>query len=158
MQRCFDLARKGAGFVSPNPMVGAVLVYQNRIIGEGFHQRYGEAHAEVNAVASVKEEDRGLISKSTLYVSLEPCCIYGKTPPCSQLILDFKIPKVVISALDQTPGVSGQSVDLLRNAGVEVVTNVLEEEGKALAQIRNTFVSQKRPITWFLLRANFKMI
>jgi len=145
MQRCFDLARQGAGFVSPNPMVGAVLVYQHRIIGEGFHQAYGKAHAEVNAVNAVSSADRRLLSQSTLYVSLEPCCIFGRTPPCTNLILEHQIPKVVISCLDQTPGVSGQGVDALKAGGVDVTVGVLEEQGRRLAQIRNTFVTENRP-------------
>lgn len=145
IQRCFDLARLGAGNVSPNPMVGAVLVYENRIIGEGFHQKYGEAHAEVDAVNSVKPADRALIEKSTLYVSLEPCCIYGRTPPCTDLIIKHKIPKVVISCLDQTPGVAGQGVQLLRDYGVEVITGILEAQGQELVRFRNYFVTRNRP-------------
>lgn len=145
IKRCFDLARLGAGSVSPNPMVGAVLVYQGKIIGEGYHQRYGGAHAEVNAVASVLEHNRKFIAKSTLYVSLEPCCIYGKTPPCTNLIIREKIPKVVISCLDLTPEVRGRGVGILQEHGVEVISGILEEEGKALAATRNTAVSQNRP-------------
>lgn len=145
MLRCFDLARLGAGHVSPNPMVGAVLVHENRIIGEGWHRQYGQAHAEVNAVASVAEKDRPLIEKATLYVSLEPCCIFGKTPPCTNLILQNKIPKVVISCLDQTPEVSGKGLEILRQNGVEVETGILQKEGEALSSIRNTFISQQRP-------------
>jgi diaminohydroxyphosphoribosylaminopyrimidine deaminase / 5-amino-6-(5-phosphoribosylamino)uracil reductase len=145
IQRCFDLARLGAGSVAPNPVVGAVLVHEDRIIGEGWHRQYGQAHAEVNALNSVKPADRHLIEKSTLYVSLEPCNIFGKTPPCTDLILRHKIPKVVVSCLDQTPEVSGRGVSLLRNAGVEVVTGILQEKGVALSRIRNTFVSKKRP-------------
>lgn len=145
IKRCFDLARLGAGSVSPNPMVGAVLVHEGRIIGEGYHQRYGGAHAEVNAVASVALADRKLISKATLFVSLEPCCIYGKTPPCTNLIIQEKIPRVVISCLDLTPEVSGQGVKTLRAHNVEVITGVLEEEGKALAATRNISVRQNRP-------------
>ncbi|MDX1943143.1 MAG: bifunctional diaminohydroxyphosphoribosylaminopyrimidine deaminase/5-amino-6-(5-phosphoribosylamino)uracil reductase RibD [Saprospiraceae bacterium] len=145
IQRCFDLARLGAGNVSPNPMVGAVLVYENHIIGEGFHQKYGEAHAEVNAVNSVKPADRALIEQSTLYVSLEPCCIYGRTPPCTNLIIKHKIPKVIISCLDQTPGVAGQGVQLLRNHGVEVITGILEAQGQELVRFRNHFVTRNRP-------------
>lgn len=145
MRRCFDLARLGAGSVSPNPMVGAVLVHNNRIIGEGYHQKYGEAHAEVNAIRNVMPEAETLLEQATLYVSLEPCCIYGRTPPCTNLILDKRIPKVVISCLDATPGVSGRGVQILREAGVEVITGILEEEGKELAAIRNTFVQQERP-------------
>lgn len=145
IKRCFDLARLGAGAVSPNPMVGAVLVYQGKIIGEGYHQRYGGAHAEVNAVASVATHNRRFIPESTLYVSLEPCCIYGKTPPCTNLIIQEKIPKVVISCLDLTPEVRGRGVGILREHGVEVITGILEEEGKALAATRNIAVSQQRP-------------
>ena len=145
IQRCFDLARLGAGSVSPNPMVGAVLVFEDRIIGEGWHRQYGQAHAEVNAVNCVKSSDRHLIEKSTLYVSLEPCCIHGNTPPCTGLILHHRIPRVVISCLDQTPQVKGQGVEILRNAGVEVITGVLAETGEALSAIRNTFVSAQRP-------------
>lgn len=145
IKRCFDLAKLGAGSVSPNPMVGAVLVHAGRIIGEGFHQRYGGAHAEVNALASVLPIDRGLIPYSTLYVSLEPCCIFGKTPPCTNLILQQKIPKVVISCLDLSPDVRGRGVDILRAQGVEVVTGILEAEGKALAATRNIAVTLERP-------------
>lgn len=145
IQRCFDLARLGAGHVSPNPMVGAVLVYEDRIIGEGWHQKYGEAHAEVNAVKSVKPENQHLLSKATLYVSLEPCCIFGRTPPCTDLIIKHKIPKVVISCLDQTPEVAGMGVKILQEHGVEVKTGVLEEQGKELARFRNNFVTRQRP-------------
>lgn len=145
IRRTFQLARLGEGHTSPNPMVGAVLVYQNRIIGEGYHQRYGGAHAEVNAVASVKTADQEYIPYSTLYVSLEPCCIFGKTPPCTNLIIEKRIPKVVVSCLDQTPEVSGKGVQILRAAGIEVVTGILEEEGKILAAPRNVLVQKQRP-------------
>ncbi|MCO6488882.1 MAG: bifunctional diaminohydroxyphosphoribosylaminopyrimidine deaminase/5-amino-6-(5-phosphoribosylamino)uracil reductase RibD [Phaeodactylibacter sp.] len=145
MQRCFDLARLGAGKVSPNPMVGAVLEYQGRIIGEGFHQYYGQAHAEVNALASVLPADRPFIPHSTLYVSLEPCDIYGNTPPCTQLIIQKKIPRVVLSCFDHSPGVDGAGAERLRNAGVEVIVGVLGEEGRRLSLPRNTFVRRQRP-------------
>ena len=145
MQRCFDLARLGAGSVSPNPMVGAVLVHKDRIIGEGYHKVYGQAHAEVNAINSVKEADQHLIKASTLYVSLEPCNFYGRTPACTGLIIKHKIPKVVISVIDQTPQVSGQGLEILRSAGVEVVTGILPQKGSEVAQIRNTFTYKKRP-------------
>lgn len=145
IQRCFDLARLGAGHTSPNPMVGAVLVYQDRIIGEGYHQQYGQAHAEVNAVQAVAPSDQQFLSQSTLYVSLEPCNIVGKTPACTDLILRCRIPKVVIAQRDHTPGVNGEGVQRLRQHGVEVVENVLPEQGRALAAIRNTFVTQQRP-------------
>lgn len=145
LRRCFQLARLGAGSVSPNPMVGAVLVHQHRIIGEGWHQRYGAAHAEVNAVASVAAADRALIAKSTLYCSLEPCFHHGKTPPCVDLILEQKIPRVVVSNTDPNPLVAGQGLEKLRAAGVAVETGLLEKEGWELNRAFFTWISQKRP-------------
>jgi len=145
MRRCFDLARLGAPHVSPNPMVGAVLVWQDQIIGEGYHRTHGQAHAEVNAVNSVPEHLRIHIPEATLYVSLEPCCIYGRTPPCTDLIQREGIARVVISCRDQTAGVSGQGVAKLRAAGIEVIEGVLQAEGLRLASIRNTFVREDRP-------------
>jgi diaminohydroxyphosphoribosylaminopyrimidine deaminase/5-amino-6-(5-phosphoribosylamino)uracil reductase len=145
IKRCFELAKLGAGSVSPNPMVGAVIVHKNRIIGEGYHKKYGQDHAEVMAFKSVKEQDTPLLPDATLYVSLEPCCVYGNTPPCSSLIIEKGIKRVVISALDQSPGVNGQGVKILRDAGVEVTLNVLKEEGAVLAATRNIYVEQKRP-------------
>ena len=145
MQRCFDLARLGAGRTSPNPLVGAVLVYENRIIGEGFHTQYGAPHAEVEAIRAVRKENHHLISKSTLYVSLEPCSIFGRTPPCTDLIIQKKIPKVVISYLDFTPGVNGLGVSKLRKHGVEVIENLLPKAGELLNRPRNIFVSRHRP-------------
>jgi diaminohydroxyphosphoribosylaminopyrimidine deaminase/5-amino-6-(5-phosphoribosylamino)uracil reductase len=145
MHRCFQLARLGAGSVSPNPMVGAVLVYEDRIIGEGWHRRYGEAHAEVNAVHSVAEADRHLIPRATLYCSLEPCFHFGKTPPCVDLILEQKIPRVVVSNTDPNPLVAGQSLHKLREAGVEVTEGVLEAEGFYLNRAFFTWIAKKRP-------------
>lgn len=145
MQRCFDLAKLGLGAASPNPCVGAVLVYNDQIIGEGYHKKHGQAHAEVNALASVKAADRHLIPGSTLFVSLEPCCIYGHTPPCTSLIIENRIPKVVIASTDHTPGVNGRGVELLREAGIEVVTGVLQQEGDRLSAPRNVFAAQQRP-------------
>lgn len=145
MQRCFDLARLGAGATNPNPMVGAVLVHNNRIIGEGYHRAYGQAHAEVNAVKSVRPEDRALLQKATLYVSLEPCNIHRNTPPCTSLILEEGIPRVVVASKDYTPGVNGSGLDRLRKANVEVKVGVLEEKGRRLSRPRNTFVTQDRP-------------
>jgi diaminohydroxyphosphoribosylaminopyrimidine deaminase/5-amino-6-(5-phosphoribosylamino)uracil reductase len=145
MQRCFDLARLGAGHVSPNPMVGAVLVHEGRIIGEGWHKEYGKAHAEVNCIAAVGEEDRHLIEKSTLYVSLEPCCFHGKTPPCTNLILRCNIKKLVISCLDETPAVKGKGVEILRKAGIEVIEGVLAEAPFKPSDFRNTFIARQRP-------------
>jgi len=145
MQRCFDLAILGAGNTSPNPVVGAVLVYQDTIIGEGFHARYGGPHAEVNAIASVVQENRKLISKSTLYVSLEPCCITGKTGACTNMIIREKIPRVVVSCLDMTPGVAGRGLDILRDAGVDVHFGVLQAAGEQLSRARNHIVQHQTP-------------
>lgn len=142
MARCFELARGGMGNTAPNPMVGAVIVHDGKIIGEGFHRKCGEAHAEVNAVASVRDES--LLHESTLYVSLEPCSHYGKTPPCAELILKKGIPRVVVGCLDPFPEVSGRGMRMLREAGVEVVTGVLEEEARALNSAFMTFQLQKR--------------
>ncbi|MEG2067157.1 MAG: bifunctional diaminohydroxyphosphoribosylaminopyrimidine deaminase/5-amino-6-(5-phosphoribosylamino)uracil reductase RibD, partial [Tannerellaceae bacterium] len=130
MARCIALARGGAGNVSPNPMVGAVIVHAGRIIGEGFHRKCGEAHAEVNAITSVRDES--LLKESTIYVSLEPCSHYGKTPPCAELIIRKGIPRVVVACLDPFPAVSGRGVKMLQDAGVEVVVGVLEEEARQL--------------------------
>lgn len=145
MKRCFDLALLGKGYVGTNPMVGAVLVHDNLIIGEGFHERFGHAHAEVNAVHSVAAKHRHLIPKSTLYVSLEPCCFHGKTPACTSLIIEQKIPKVVISCLDNSPEVAGKGVAILKDAGIEVITGVLEKEGKKISRVRSTIVAKNRP-------------
>ena len=145
MQRCFELALEGAGSVAPNPMVGAVLVYNNRIIGEGYHEKYGEAHAEVNCIKSVSEADRHLIQESTLYVSLEPCAHFGKTPPCSQLIIDHHIPKVVIACSDPFIAVNGKGIEKLKEAGIEIVFGILEEEAKELNKRFFVFHQFKRP-------------
>lgn len=145
LRRCFELARRGAGHVSPNPLVGAVVVHEDRIIGEGWHQRYGEAHAEINALNSVKPEDRHLIPQSTLYCNLEPCFHHGKTPPCVERVLQEKLSRVVISNVDPNPLVAGQSVALMRAAGIEVITGVLEPEGAELNRIFFNQMTQKRP-------------
>ena len=115
MLRCLELARHGNGYTAPNPMVGAVIVHNGKIIGEGFHRRCGEGHAEVNAIASVRDES--LLHESTLYVSLEPCSHYGKTPPCAELIIRKGIPRVVVGCLDPFPEVSGRGIRMLREAG-----------------------------------------
>ncbi len=131
MRRALQLARQGAGHTSPNPMVGAVIVAPDgTVIGEGWHRKCGEAHAEVNAVACVK--DANLLKDSTIYVTLEPCSHYGKTPPCARLLIERGIPRVVVGCLDPFPAVSGRGVAMLREAGVEVVTGVLEQECRAL--------------------------
>ena len=143
MRRCLQLASLGRGHVSPNPMVGAVVVHRGQIIGEGYHRCYGQPHAEVNAINSVR--DAGLLPECTLYVSLEPCSHYGKTPPCADLIVQKKIPRVVVGCLDPFPKVSGQGVARLREAGMEVVTGVLEEECKALNRTFMTCQIDERP-------------
>ncbi len=145
MQRCFDLARLGGGQVSPNPLVGALLVHENRIIGEAWHQKYGGPHAEVNCIRSVPPELQHLIPKSTLYCSLEPCFHYGKTPPCVDLILEKKIPHVVIANTDPNPLTAGKSIAKLRAAGVSVTEAILEEEGAVMNRAFFTWITQKRP-------------
>ncbi|MCC6582735.1 MAG: bifunctional diaminohydroxyphosphoribosylaminopyrimidine deaminase/5-amino-6-(5-phosphoribosylamino)uracil reductase RibD [Chitinophagales bacterium] len=145
MHRCFELAKLGESYVAPNPMVGAVLVYEDRIIGEGYHERYGEAHAEVNCLNSLSAENQQLIPLSTLYVSLEPCAHFGKTPPCADLIIQHKIPKVVISVQDNFHEVNGKGIERLRANNVEVITGVLEEEGKELIKHFLFFHQYKRP-------------
>lgn len=138
MQRCLQLASYGKPYVAPNPMVGAVVVCDGKIIGEGYHRQYGKAHAEVNAINCV--EDKNLLKRSTLYVSLEPCSHYGKTPPCSQLIIDMEIPRVVVATLDPYHKVSGRGVKMLQEAGVEVTVGVLQKE--AQHQNKEFFVAQ----------------
>ena len=145
MGRCIQLAKLGAGHVAPNPMVGAVLVYENKIIGEGYHQKYGEAHAEVNCINSVSEKNKSLIEKSTIYVSLEPCSHYGKTPPCADLIIQNKIRKVVIGIKDIYKEVDGAGIQKLQNADLEVITGVLENECHDLNKRFFTFHQKKRP-------------
>ncbi len=143
MYRCLALARNGLCNVSPNPMVGAVIVCDGRIIGEGYHVRHGEAHAEVNAIRSVK--DTSLLERSTMYVSLEPCSHYGKTPPCADLIIEKRIPRIVVGCLDPFPEVAGRGVEKLRRAGCEVVVGVLEEVCKDLIRKFITFNTLHRP-------------
>jgi len=143
MFRCLELAKNGLGVVAPNPMVGSVVVYRNKIIGEGFHQQYGKAHAEVNAINSVK--NKTLLPKSTLYVNLEPCAHFGKTPPCADLIIEHHIKKVVIGCVDSFSEVSGKGIERLKNAGIEVVVGVLEKESLELNKRFFTFHNKKRP-------------
>ena len=145
MQRCIDLAQKGIGNVAPNPMVGAVLVHESRIIGEGWHQQFGGPHAEVNCINSVAEADRNLISQSTLYVSLEPCNHYGKTPPCTELIIQSQIKKVVIACTDPFDKVNGTGIKKLIDNGVDVITGVLEREAIRLNKRFFIFHQQQRP-------------
>jgi diaminohydroxyphosphoribosylaminopyrimidine deaminase/5-amino-6-(5-phosphoribosylamino)uracil reductase len=143
MQRCLELATLGMGKVAPNPMVGCVIVYEDQIIGEGYHQKYGAAHAEVNAINAVK--DKSLLEKSTLYVSLEPCAHYGKTPPCADLIIHHKIPKVVIACIDSFSLVAGKGVEKLKNTGVEVKVGILEKEALFLNRRFFTVHQKNRP-------------
>ena len=145
MQRCLQLAAMGAGMVAPNPMVGAVLVYNDRIIGEGYHQKYGEAHAEVNCINSVIEANKEFITKSTMYVSLEPCVHFGKTPPCTNLIIENKIANVVIGCRDSFAEVNGKGIEKLKAAGIYVTVGVLEKECRELNKRFFTFHKKQRP-------------
>ncbi len=143
MSRCIELAKLGAGNVSTNPMVGAVVVHDGKIIGEGYHRKCGEAHAEVNAINSVKNQE--LLKESEIYVSLEPCAHFGKTPPCADLIIKKKIKKVYVGCLDPFSKVDGKGIQKLRAAGVEVVVGVLEKECQELNRRFFTSVNLKRP-------------
>ena len=143
IKRCIQLAKNGLCNVAPNPMVGAVIVYDGRIIGEGYHIRCGEAHAEVNAIRSVK--DTSLLKRSTIYVSLEPCSHYGKTPPCADLIIEKQIPRIVIGCQDPFSEVSGRGIKKLREAGREVIVGMLEQECKQLIHRFITLNTLHRP-------------
>jgi diaminohydroxyphosphoribosylaminopyrimidine deaminase/5-amino-6-(5-phosphoribosylamino)uracil reductase len=143
MRRCLDLAKLGAANVFPNPMVGCVIVHEGKIIGEGYHQKYGEAHAEVNAINTVKHPE--LLPKSTVYVSLEPCAHYGKTPPCALLLIQKKVQKVVIGCRDSYTEVDGKGIELLKNAGIEVSVGILEDECIAVNKRFFTFHNKNRP-------------
>lgn len=141
MLRAIELAKRGEGWTNPNPMVGAVIVKEGRIIGEGYHERCGELHAERNAIASLTESAEG----ATLYVTLEPCCHYGKTPPCTEAILEQKIKKVVIGSRDPNPKVSGKGAKILREAGVTVVEDFMREECDELNPVFFHYITSKRP-------------
>ena len=146
MRRCIQLARNGRQNAKSNPMVGAVIVSADgRIIGEGYHVRCGEGHAEVNAFASVSAEDEALLAESTIYVSLEPCSHYGKTPPCADLIIRKGVRRAVVGCIDEFAEVQGRGVQKLRDAGIEVEVGVLEDECKALNRRFFTFHREKRP-------------
>ncbi len=145
MQRCIQLAKNGQQNAKPNPMVGAVIVHNDRIIGEGYHVRCGLAHAEVNAFASVQAKDEVLLPESTIYVSLEPCSHYGKTPPCADLIIKKGVRRVVVGCIDEFAEVQGRGIQKLRDAGIEVKVGVLEAECKALNRRFFTFHREKRP-------------
>lgn len=143
MYRCIQLAGSGMGNVAPNPLVGCVIVYNDFIIGEGYHMKYGDAHAEVNAINSVK--NKTLLEKSTLYVNLEPCSHYGKTPPCCDLIINKKIPKIVIGCIDTFSEVSGKGAEALKKAGCEVTIGFMEQECRDLNRRFFTFHEKQRP-------------
>lgn len=148
MQRCLELAALGMGEVSPNPMVGAVVVHNDRIIGEGYHRKYGQAHAEVNAINQVIEHHGNfaeLLSDATIYVSLEPCAHYGKTPPCADLIIKHRIPKVVVGCRDPFEQVDGKGIEKLKAASIEVIADVLKDECRWLNRRFFTRVQKQRP-------------
>ncbi len=156
MRRALDLAALGRGAVSPNPMVGCVIVHEDRIIGEGYHQKYGEAHAEVNAINSVSNQ--ALLSEATAYVTLEPCAHYGKTPPCAILLVEKKLKKVIIATKDSNPLVGGKGLKILQEAGIEVKTGVLEKEARALNKRFFTQTDRHRPyviLKWAQTRDGF---
>ncbi|KRQ87555.1 Riboflavin biosynthesis protein RibD [Caloramator mitchellensis] len=141
MRRALELAKKGAGFTNPNPLVGAVIVKEGRIIGEGYHQIYGSHHAEVNAFRNAIEDVKG----ATMYVTLEPCSHFGKTPPCANAIVEKGIKKVVVAMEDPNPEVSGRGIKILRDNGIEVITGVLEEESRKLNEIFIKYITTKLP-------------
>ena len=156
MSRCLQLAALGLGKVQPNPMVGAVIVHHDTIIGEGWHRQYGQAHAEINAFASVSQPE--LLKESTMYVSLEPCSHFGKTPPCADAIIRHGIHKVVIGTVDSNAKVNGGGIKKLQEAGIEVVSSVLQDQCKELNRRFFTFHEQKRPyviLKWAMTRNGF---
>lgn len=156
MQRCIQLATQGLGNVATNPMVGSVVVHNGSIIGEGYHQQYGQAHAEVNAINAV--ENKELLSQSTLYVNLEPCSHYGKTPPCADLIIKHHIPRVVIGSVDYHSVVNGRGIEKLIKAGIDVTVGILEDECNELNKRFFTFHRKKRPyiiIKWAQTKDGF---
>lgn len=163
MQRALELATLGRGFVSPNPLVGCVVVHDHKIIGEGWHRKFGEAHAEVNALQGV--QDKSLLPESTVYVNLEPCSHFGKTPPCVDLLLRHSVKKVVIGNIDTHPKVSGEGIKKLRDAGIEVITGILDKQGRELNKRFFTQVEKNRPyilLKWaqtadgFIARENYE--
>jgi diaminohydroxyphosphoribosylaminopyrimidine deaminase / 5-amino-6-(5-phosphoribosylamino)uracil reductase len=162
MRRALELAQLGTGHVSPNPRVGCVIVHEDEVIGEGWHQKYGQAHAEVNAIHAVR--DLSLLKESTVYVNLEPCAHFGKTPPCADLLISHRVKKVVVSNIDPYHQVSGKGIEKLKTAGIDVVTGVLEKEGQLLNKGFFCFIEKQRPyiiLKWaqtadgFIARSNY---
>ncbi|QWG09173.1 bifunctional diaminohydroxyphosphoribosylaminopyrimidine deaminase/5-amino-6-(5-phosphoribosylamino)uracil reductase RibD [Flammeovirga kamogawensis] len=145
MKRALQLATLGKGNVSPNPMVGAVIVHNDQIIGEGYHQKYGQPHAEVNAVASVSKENLPLLSEAEIYVTLEPCSHYGKTPPCADLLVKHNFKKVIVCNLDPNPLVAGRGIKRLEDAGIKVATRILENEGLEVNKRFFKAMTEKKP-------------
>ncbi len=143
MQRCLELAKKGAGQVSPNPMVGCVIVHQGQIIGEGYHEKHGGNHAEVNAINAVADHE--LLKDSMLYVTLEPCAHQGLTPPCSNLIIEKQIPKVLVGTIDPFTEVAGKGIERMKNAGIDVHVGLLEKECREINKRFFTFHEKRRP-------------
>ncbi len=143
MKRCLELAARGLGNVAPNPMVGSVIVYKDQIIGEGYHREYGMPHAEVNAIQSVKNKQ--LLKESTLFVSLEPCCHFGKTPPCTDIIIQHQIPHVIIASIDPYDAVAGKGISRLRNNDIKVEVGLMRQEAMSLNKRFFTFHEMKRP-------------
>jgi len=143
MSRALELAELGKGYVSPNPMVGCVIVHGERIIGQGWHKEYGGPHAEVHAIQAVENPD--LLPEATVYVSLEPCAHWGKTPPCANLLVEKKVKKVVIAATDSNPLVGGKGIEILKNAGIEVETRMLEKEARWQNRRFFTQIEKQRP-------------
>lgn len=162
MSRALELALLGMGSVTPNPRVGCVIVHDGKVVGEGWHKQYGEAHAEVNAITSLA--DKSLLKECTVYVNLEPCSHFGKTPPCADLLIEHRVKKVVVANLDSNPLVASGGVKKLRTAGIEVITGILEKEGRELNKRFFTFMEKQRPyivLKWaetsdgFIARENF---
>jgi len=143
MNMCIQLAKQGLGKVSPNPMVGCVIVNNGEVIGQGFHEEYGGPHAEANAITNI--EDQSLLKRSTLYVNLEPCSHHGKTPPCADLIIKHKIPKVIIGCVDTFSEVSGKGIEKLKAAGIKVEVGVMKGQSEELNKRFFTFHNKNRP-------------
>ena len=156
MSRALQIAKLGGVHVAPNPLVGAVIVFQDKIIGEGYHQKYGGHHAEVNAINNVK--DKSLLSEATIYITLEPCSHHGKTPPCSDLLVKHKLKRVVIACLDINPKVAGKGIAQLKKNGIEVTTDVLKDKAQHINRRFFTFHKEKRPfilLKWAETRDGF---